>query len=457
MKIGMFLQDNRLSEEKMNEVFYDVLKRARENKLDLLVFPEHFYCPDDMLLNELAFLNYQDESGEEECDQDKISEIYKNYSKKSNCPILVSRLDKYGYIYALCISPHHEKIKWYGKHIATNYSSFELADYGTSIEELFDPMEYNGFKIGITICYDSNKPIFSVAYGDVDLLINLTGGHVDYKKWSIYQKARALENRCNYLCTMAYFNDDAKNKSYVFGYDGYGKKLPYYLDKDKKYRNNDLPNGLYIYEIDKKHEDFINFDTEKSDLDEFLNTTATVNKNISVKYSNEDILNLLTTENRIAEGLYTVKLGDETLVIIDVPEHKIEDPVFVERLFYHEKLRKLSKKRYLVLNRWDQLDKDYYSRRLSTILKVRAAENFCIVLLMSDQINECIQVGMTKNVQIVKCVNGRYGLDLKRATGPESFWKNNPKMGVKKEWRDNYELLINRLYERKLNAKKTAN
>lgn len=84
-------------------------------------------------------------------------------------------------------------------------------------------MECNGFKIGVTICYDSNKSIFSAAYGDVDLLINLTGGHVDNKKWIIYQKARALENWCNYLCTMAYFSDTARNRSYVYGFDGYGK------------------------------------------------------------------------------------------------------------------------------------------------------------------------------------------------------------------------------------------
>ena len=72
-----------------------------------------------------------------------------------------------------------------------------MGDYEEAIEEIFTPIEYKGFRIGITICYDSNKSIFSKAYDDIDLLLNLTGGHVDYKKWSIYQRARALENKCN--------------------------------------------------------------------------------------------------------------------------------------------------------------------------------------------------------------------------------------------------------------------
>jgi len=42
-------------------------------------------------------------------------------------------------------------------------------------------------------------------------------------------------------------------------------------------------------------------------------------------------------------------------------------------------------------------------------------------------------------------------LDLKRATGPESFWKNNQTIGVRKEWRNNYELLINRSYKERFN------
>ena len=55
MKVGMFLQDRTLPVAQMNKTFYNVLQIANESKLDLLVFPEHMYCPDDKILDELSF------------------------------------------------------------------------------------------------------------------------------------------------------------------------------------------------------------------------------------------------------------------------------------------------------------------------------------------------------------------------------------------------------------------
>jgi hypothetical protein len=105
-------------------------------------------------------------------------------------------------------------------------------------------------------------------------------------------------------------------------------------------------------------------------------------------------------------------------------------------------LKEYKNKKYLILNRWDNLDYEYYQKFLSTILKVRAAENFCITLLVSPIVSECIQVGLNKNIQIVRNQNGKYGLDFKRATGPESFWKNNSNIGIRADWREKYEMLI---------------
>lgn len=433
----MFLQDTRLSAQEKNKMFYNCLQSAKENNLDMLVFPEHMYCPDDGILDELAFLSYEDE-----CDYNEIAESYKKYAIMANCPIVVSRIDKYNYIYGLFVSPHNYEVKWYGKHIATMNSSFELENYPQVMEDIFKPIEYNGYRIGITICYDSTKSIFSKAYGNIDLLLNLTGGHVDYKKWSIYQKARALENKCNCLCTMAYFSDNSRNKSYVFGFDGFGKKLPYYIINNKNYHGNDLENGIYVFEVDKKHSDFITYDTSKGEIDEFMNVNPSVSKNITINLSIEEILKLLIVENRIDEGLYSAKIGNDNLIIVDVPEHKIENPVIVEKLLYHSKLKEYKNKKYLILNRWDNLDYEYYQKFLSTILKVRAAENFCITLLVSPIVSECIQVGLNKNIQIVRNQNGKYGLDFKRATGPESFWKNNSNIGIRADWREKYEMLI---------------
>lgn len=76
------------------------------------------------------------------------------------------------------------------------------------------------------------------------------------------------------------------------------------------------------------------------------------------------------------------------------------------------------------------------------MLKVRAAENYCAVILKSDSLSKCYQVGSCKNSQIVKMQNGVFGIDLSRTTGPESFGKDKEVLGVRKAWRENYEVLL---------------
>lgn len=439
MKIGLFLQDNRLSIDEMNKHFNKVLKDAKENKLDLLVFPEHFYCPDESRLENLNYVDYGDDS----CNYTEIIDILRKYAKKANCPIIVSRSDLSGFIYGLFISPFEEEIKYYGKHIATELSSFDLGDYKEVVNDIFYPIEYKGYNIGITICYDSNNPLFSRCYDDVDILINLTGGHVDYKKWYIYQRARALENKCNYLCTMAYYRENAKNDSYVFGFDGYGKTLDFININNYESLERNTPNGLYVFEIDKKRNDFEEFNKNKSEVDQFTNGIETISKNISLELSIDDIEKLIVKDNKIENGLYIKNINGDNLVIAYLENNEIEDPLNVLKLLYSKKLKEIKNKKYLIINKWESLDYKYYETKLSTILKSRAAENFCAVILLSNIKNQCIQVGLNKNIQLVKYENNKYGIDFKRATGPESFWKNNKTIGVKAKWRDTYERLLN--------------
>ena len=109
---------------------------------------------------------------------------------------------------------------------------------------------------------------------------------------------------------------------------------------------------------------------------------------------------------------------------------------------YDENLSAITNKRYIIFNDWGIVDHNYYERVLSNILKVRAAENFCAVILNSENIKKCFQVGNNKNAQIVKMCGGKFGIDLSRTTGPEAIWKNKNLIGMRGEWRQNYEALL---------------
>ena len=67
-------------------------------------------------------------------------------------------------------------------------------------------------------------------------------------------------------------------------------------------------------------------------------------------------------------------------------------------------------------------------------------ENYCAVIISSNNINQCFQCGMNRTAQVVQKENGKYGLDLNRTGGPETIWRN--KEGMKASWRNNIEWLI---------------
>ena len=442
MKVGLFLQDKTINKKTAEKEFYNALKLAKDGKVDLFVFPEHAWTPFDNELNDLPLLNYEGEENKAE----EILKIVTDIAKTANCAVILCRADDNGAIYSYYVNPFAKDgettDKYYIKHVATSVSAFDLQDYEDEIEFFFEPILLNGLKIGQTICYDSTLPLFSRMYGlnKVDLIINSTGGHVDYKKWSYYQKARAIENSCNVLCTMAYFEEGARNQSYIFGYDSNGKKLEYSILGSRGYKDNNINNALYSFEVEANSKDV--FDINGAEVDEYLDQAENINKNIDFCVSPHELLQKMKTFKRIKENLFLLPQKDLNIVICYIKENDILSPEIVSNLLYDENLSAITNKRYIIFNDWGIVDHNYYERVLSNILKVRAAENFCAVILNSENIKKCFQVGNNKNAQIVKMCGGKFGIDLSRTTGPEAIWKNKNLIGMRGEWRQNYEVLL---------------
>ena len=71
---------------------------------------------------------------------------------------------------------------WTAQLTACGRSCLGFENYPSMAPIIFDPINYKGFLIGMTICYDCNHALFSRMYGiyGIDLIINSTGGNVVY-------------------------------------------------------------------------------------------------------------------------------------------------------------------------------------------------------------------------------------------------------------------------------------
>lgn len=311
-------------------------------------------------------------------------------------------------------------------------SCLEFERYPEIAKDLFDPILFKGYLIGMTICYDCNHALFSRMYGiyGIDLIINSTGGNVVYDKWFKYNKVRAIENECYTLVTMGGDGSVENGHNYVFGFNKNGGRLsPVNLCGDSSKHN--VPGGLYVFQI--------RTDEGMPEVDN-SNQIETENKNWQLKYPVGGSEELLQYAEKISDDIFCKKVGDSNVFFLLVNGMDILKPEKIQRLLYSKRLKKYSSRKYVILNRHHKIDDKFFREKLSVVLKVRAMENFCAVILESDNINKCYQCGKNRTAQVVKANDGFWGIDLERTSGPEAIWKN--KQGMRASWRTNYEWLV---------------
>jgi len=282
MKIGLYLQNasnDKNKYEKAKEEYKKIAVQCKKAKLDILVCPEVTYSVYSDILAEMRPLDCFEDNAQRQ----KWFKTASDIADEAGCPVVYGDLFYYGKdrcYYEFYCNPwatgDETKFKMYIKNTITEVSPLSNPDYAKLIDEIFEPIRYKGAKIGMTICYDNYAALFSRAYGinGMEILINCTGSHVDYYKWSNLQRARAIENRSYAFCTMNYYNKDKINKSNVFGYSPQGACLiPNRNDKKCNNRTaRSVPGSLYVYEFDPGEKD------TAWEPDERISQKATPNK-----------------------------------------------------------------------------------------------------------------------------------------------------------------------------------
>jgi predicted amidohydrolase len=437
MKIALYLQDYR---KNSNKEFYDALSKVKGLRPDLLVFPETCFTPFEKSLNDF------DTTDNDGANRGIVEKTAYKISDLAGCAVIVGGEDREGMIFSVYANAFAGKnetpSKIYLKHTMAEESPLSFDEYNLWQSGLFEAIRLSGKKIGMTICYDCNHAAFSRAYGknNVDILINSTGGNVDYSKWYRYNKVRAVENNCFNFVTMGY-SENPKLNSYTYGFTPKGKSMAgkplFSLHADSEW--NRIGN-VFVYDTD------IAGDGYESDIN--LSQSETLNqkgKGPLWEIDPRKVQTLLAGCQKVDEGLYVKKNVKNLDLVIAVVENKdIVKPEIVLAKLYNPKLAQCSlKKKYLIINHWNKLDEDYYKNILSDILRVRAMENYCAVLCTAGDFSKCYQTTDNRKSQPVAAEHGTYALDLGRMGGPDVIWKD--KNGMRAAWRKGYECLIDSL------------
>lgn len=431
LKVGMILEWMSCTERG----FQDLLNIAKKSDFDLLVFPE--LC--------VHYLYIESENCM--CDYE-LTNVYNkclDISKEIGKPIIFGFEDSKHRLYSVYVNAGAKvgetKTHRYIKHVMTPYSAFDEEDYEQLIKEQFTPIVLKGFKIGLTICYECEFPVFSRMYGlqGVDLIINCTGEGVIAHKWGLFNQTRAIENKCSVLVTMKKETEYGNGrKSRTFGYNSLGGELcPMNLNGPN---NEWVNNGIYVYEVAKPNED-------KITAADNINAERAENKNHQLDVPVNKVEYILSNSTKIDENIYchSIKGRSENVIICLVEGMDILLPEKYLPLLYNPKLKNYKNKRYILVNRHKHLTEKQLSETLSPVLKVRAMENFVIVILESDNFSKCYQTSCNKMSQSVMPTGDVYKVDISRATGPEATWKNKNSDNMLKEWRTSYELLISKI------------
>jgi hypothetical protein len=267
------------------------------------------------------------------------------------------------------------------------------------------------------------------------VILNCTGGNVVYDKWFKYNKVRAIENHCFTFVTMAGDGTVPNPHNYVFGFTPTGKEMTPSLLNGVYKGDRNISGGIYVYDTSE--------DDGSAEIDPSVNQAESVNKVSDLYIPVGDVAGFLHKAKPLTDNISVLRHSGANVILCLVDDADILLPEKVLKLLYADALKQFSNKRYVIINRWDKVDTHFYETTLSVVLKVRAMENYCAVILDSSNLTKCYQCGQNRTAQVVKAENGQFGIDLKRTGGPETIWRN--KVGMKECWRDNIEWLIGTL------------
>lgn len=398
-------------------------------KIDLIIFPEEY-------ITDIKF--------------EQALEKVKEFSKKFNTAVLLGIKTKEGYQIAVFYNPNPQKKETkehiYIKHSTAEKLAYEYPDYQGKEDKMFKPIHIKGRKLGVMICHDMFFPLIphNLVKQGVEILIDITGGNVNYKKWKNVIKGRSIEIKNTFLCTMGY-DCERSQRSYCFAYHN-GKVIPVYCIKGrymeiiKDFKNLPEPPYFCMLSIPPKklinEEEYIEY-TEKtySDITIALYTEQYTKKKADIEITRigSEFYLILNGKRINLEENNWVKIGD--IGLLSFPLTEIIDPTLILRSILNLKNSDKKARYYLVLYYGES---ELTESEVISLAKLRAIENRVGVIVFSKDIKLVLKTNNYKQIQFFKEKNGVYGINKMCLGGPESVFTS----GIPVKFKEKYLKLL---------------
>lgn len=250
----------------------------------------------------------------------------------------------------------------YLQHTETKVSPFDFEEFAEEALDGFPLIDFKGHVLGLVSGGDFRHAMFSRMYhGFADMMITVPDS-INADEAYLFGRARAIENYCyNFVIsdTPLAFNPNGKRLQ--------GRKTE----------------GLVIFDT---AEDMGGFEAE-APLQKMESRMG------ELEIPAGRVEEWLKQAEKIQDTLYVYEAKERHYVFCLLEEEDIYFPEVALKNMYSEKLRAYANRRYVLVSRYKSLREKDYRNLVLPVLRVRAMENCCAVILESERQNICLQGG----------------------------------------------------------------
>jgi hypothetical protein len=424
LRIALVVPDYRYTwEDKRHCRVKDLRAECRNGRVDLVVLPEA----------------YEPQAGRQ------LQNIVNEWAAYFNAPTIVGVGTDDGFQVALYRNPKPERgdsaTHLYVKHSTSERVAFEWPNYRRVRDAMFTPIILSARRIAVQICHDMFFGLVGQRMNreGAEVFLDISGGGVNFRKWSNVIQGRSLELEAAFLCTMAKrsgeggaaralaFHNGTELEAVVrkVGHDGFGGYEIYEVPAGRRaagrtgtsYGDEDQPY------TDKRYRDITIAPRGGASADIVMNA-ATSSLTVGARHVQE------------GEGWHGFESAAGRVGVLAMGIDSLRDGTI---LYKHVPPR----------GTFDHHVVGYLSSRepaavanLLALAKLRAIEHRLGVVIQAGDYRVALKTNRYKNIQRFQEVNGVFGLNAEFLGGTWSTAGTTPTLGIPDRFFSEYLALL---------------